>query len=268
MKKEIFNTGERVSPDAMNNFAQLINFKKHFFAYSSVQQFIKHKEASILEVGFGEGYGTAFLGKEGFFVTAVDIDQNLCKYAKEKYNSMKNISFITAQANILDFPNNSFDTVISFQVIEHTEDLTQFLSEIHRVLKKGGLFICTTPNRLLRLSKHQKPWNQYHVQEFKAIDLQKKMLSLFSDVAVYGVFGSKKMHKFHYANMYYLRKKNIGELFNPYFYSFTLCRIMKKIGLSNSNYVSYNNKQIEKEEFYLKNKKIDKSLDVFIVSKK
>lgn len=45
----------------------------------------------------------------------------------------------------LTFPDNSFDVLINSDVLEHVADLSQALSEIHRVLKPGGLHVFTIP---------------------------------------------------------------------------------------------------------------------------
>ncbi|MFN6992331.1 MAG: methyltransferase domain-containing protein, partial [Fervidobacterium sp.] len=42
--------------------------------------------------------------------------------------------------------NESFDTVVSMDVIEHLYDVDNFLSEIYRILKNGGKAIISTPN--------------------------------------------------------------------------------------------------------------------------
>lgn len=63
---------------------------------------------------------------------------------------------------ILPFHNEAFDTIICSEVIEHLENPHQFLKQCHRVLKKGGKLILTTPNacglpELFRLySEHSK----------------------------------------------------------------------------------------------------------------
>ncbi len=265
MNKALFNTGERINPEYANNIFQKLNYKKHIFAYSLVEQFVKNKDVAILEVGCGEGYGTAYLSEKGYKITAVDVNQKTIEHAKQKYPA---ISFKSISKNILPFPDNCFDAIISFQVIEHTDNLPLFLSEIKRVLKEGGVFLCTTPNRKQRLAKSQKPWNKYHIQEFSKKELRKKILPYFPKTIVYGIFGTKKIHKLEYANMYFLRKKKISELLNLYFYSFNLCRILKKIGLRNSDYVSIHNTYLEKNDLMISNKNINKSLDIFIVSKK
>ncbi len=48
--------------------------------------------------------------------------------------------------NTLPFEDNTFDTVLSDWVLEHVSEPDQFLREVHRVLKKGGVFLFRTPN--------------------------------------------------------------------------------------------------------------------------
>jgi SAM-dependent methyltransferase len=45
----------------------------------------------------------------------------------------------------VDLPSESFDAVVSVEVMEHVEHLDRYLGEISRLLKPGGFFIWTTP---------------------------------------------------------------------------------------------------------------------------
>ena len=67
----------------------------------------------------------------------------------------------------LDFPENSVDFIVTFQVIEHIQDDEEFIKEIYRVLKAGGKLILTTPNRLMSLSRN--PW---HVREYSPEEMR------------------------------------------------------------------------------------------------
>ena len=59
----------------------------------------------------------------------------------------ENISFKKMNALSLHFQENTFDTVVSMEAIEHftKSDGIQFILEAYRVLKKGGIFIGSTP---------------------------------------------------------------------------------------------------------------------------
>ena len=45
----------------------------------------------------------------------------------------------------VDFPSGQFDLIVSVEVMEHVEDLTKYLAEVHRLLRPGGCFVWTTP---------------------------------------------------------------------------------------------------------------------------
>jgi SAM-dependent methyltransferase len=55
---------------------------------------------------------------------------------------------------------------VSFQVIEHVPSVDAYLSEVARVLRPGGTFLCATPDRATRLYPRQRPWNRWHLEEF------------------------------------------------------------------------------------------------------
>lgn len=60
----------------------------------------------------------------------------------------------------IPYDDNSFDVVISANVLEHVQDPDSVFDEIHRVLKPGGFFVFQTPNRshyvpaLARMTPH------------------------------------------------------------------------------------------------------------------
>lgn len=99
---------------------------------------------SALDYGCGWGYLAVELEKKGYKVDAIDLnadDIDLCKYVwKDTYN----INF--SKTPISDFESGKFDLVLSTQVIEHVHNVGNYLAEINRVLKKGGVLTITLPN--------------------------------------------------------------------------------------------------------------------------
>jgi SAM-dependent methyltransferase len=91
--------------------------------------------------------------------------------------------------------DNSYDTIVSFQVIEHIQNDGLFLSEISRVLKPGGLAMLTTPNRKMSLSRN--PW---HIREYLADELANLARPYFSEVTMKGISGNAKVMAYHDEN--------------------------------------------------------------------
>jgi len=72
-------------------------------------------------------------------VTGVDIirDQNL----SDDILQDKRLEFIISTTKALPFEENSFDIVIALATLHHTPDPEYFLTELKRVVKKGGAVI-------------------------------------------------------------------------------------------------------------------------------
>jgi SAM-dependent methyltransferase len=74
------------------------------------------------------------------------------------------------------------DAVVSFETIEHIKDQHKFLHECRRVLRPGGLLVCSTPNRAIsRWSKN----NPFHVHELTLGEFKQLVETLFADVQLY-----------------------------------------------------------------------------------
>ncbi|REJ79549.1 MAG: class I SAM-dependent methyltransferase [Acidobacteria bacterium] len=84
-----------------------------------------------------------------------------------------------------DLPSESFDVVVSVEVLEHVEEDDKFVSEISRVLKPGGRFIMTTPN-----GDFVENRNPDHKRHYKRSQLMEVLRSHFEEVRVeYAIAG-------------------------------------------------------------------------------
>jgi 2-polyprenyl-3-methyl-5-hydroxy-6-metoxy-1,4-benzoquinol methylase len=72
---------------------------------------------------------------------------------------------VAADAARLPF-GRVFDSVVSFETIEHVPDPARFVAECARVLKPGGNFLVSTPNRELWSPRSATPLQRHHVKEF------------------------------------------------------------------------------------------------------
>ena len=102
--------------------------------------------AAVLEVGGGRS-GVARLLYPAAHVTTVDVDE---QHAVAEINRDPRVRFMVADATALPFPDDSFDVVTFFDVLEHIEDDARAADEAMRVLRPGGFALVTTPSERWR----------------------------------------------------------------------------------------------------------------------
>lgn len=117
----------------------------------------------LLDVGCGDGTYTVELSAGYVRVDAVDIEPaRLEDFAARVAGTdlEDRIGLHKMSADALAFDANTFDRVTAFEVLEHLDHLEESLSEIHRVLKPGGAFSITTPNRWFPFETHGVMWGE------------------------------------------------------------------------------------------------------------
>lgn len=174
-----------------DNIYNYVLFLDRKFAYDFVTKQVK-SNASILEIGCGDGYGASYLAKHFRHVEAIDISDDAIRKAKAIYKQ-NNCTFKTYVGKKLNYPDNFFDTVVSFHVIEHVKNVKLYLREIKRVLKDDGIFIITTPSRTHRLAPKQKPWHEEHLREYNSKMLQKEVSKVFKNFRILSVTSKQEI---------------------------------------------------------------------------
>ncbi|MDD3436831.1 MAG: bifunctional demethylmenaquinone methyltransferase/2-methoxy-6-polyprenyl-1,4-benzoquinol methylase UbiE [Candidatus Gastranaerophilales bacterium] len=134
--KEMFN---RISND-YDKLNDIMSFGLHRFIKKDIIKNLGFKNAKILDLctGTGDLAGILKARYPQSQVTGVDFSPNMLEIAKKKN---PRIEFLQADCTQLPFENESFDLcVISFG-LRNIEEMEKAISEIYRVLKKGGIFI-------------------------------------------------------------------------------------------------------------------------------
>jgi arsenite methyltransferase len=98
-------------------------------------------DEDIIDIGCGPGYLTRDLAAgagESGSVLGIDQSESMLEIARARCEGMPGVRFEQANAVELPAENESFDLVVSTQVMEYVEDIDRALSEIARVLRPGG----------------------------------------------------------------------------------------------------------------------------------
>lgn len=132
--------------------------------------------SDVLEIGCGFGGMLHVFGEQGAAsVTGIDIDESRAAYARKKMADRASV--VTAPAERLPFPDQSFDLVACDSTIEHVNDIGLVLAEVRRVLRPGGRFFGAWGNSWWSANgpHHMKvlpvPWIQLVVSDRTLIDV-------------------------------------------------------------------------------------------------
>jgi SAM-dependent methyltransferase len=197
-------TTERHSPDRVRTIEERVIDAMHRYAYCLVRDYARPNDR-LLEVGFGEGYGSEIVRPWIGEYVGLEVDDDAVSHATERY-AHPGSTFLAYDGETIPFGDGAFDLVISFQVLEHLDDADEFLAETRRVTRPGRDVLVVTPNRNHRLSDGERPWNRYHVREFSPAELERAMRGAFDAVEIVGLLGSESMNAIERARVHRARR--------------------------------------------------------------
>lgn len=158
-------------------------------AYYEALPFIS---GDVLELGCGEGRGVELITPKAKSFLGLDKIEAVIDTLKAKY---PHYQFESSTFPPIKLPDNSFDTIVSFQVIEHVKNDALYLQEIARILKPGGVALLSTPNIKMTLSRN--PW---HEREYTAEQLKSLASKYFLNVEMKGIAGNDRVMEYHDRN--------------------------------------------------------------------
>ncbi|WP_020595676.1 class I SAM-dependent methyltransferase [Spirosoma panaciterrae] len=174
------------------------------FPYVEAAQMVS---GNVLEIGCGWGRGLELLTKAATHYTGIDKNQDLINALQAEYPQS---TFISANIPPLrTLADNTFDYIVTFQVIEHIENDDLFVKEAHRVLKPGGKLLLTTVNKSFSLTRN--PW---HVREYYADGLKDLITKYFSKIETKGIHGNDKVMTYYEQNKESVKKLTRFDIFN------------------------------------------------------
>lgn len=123
----------------LTNYFSPITEKRY---HQLLDKFEKHRQTNrILDIGAGCGFFMETAKKRGWEVTGTEFSKNSIAACKNS-----NTELVFGELSEIELPESHFDIVINLEVIEHINNPVPFVSEIERILRKGGLVYITTPN--------------------------------------------------------------------------------------------------------------------------
>jgi len=173
---------ETLSPERLNLDKKKLNkfnldIKKHLIRYNFANLFVK-ENAEVLDAACGVGYGSSLLSQKAKNVIGIDYSKTAIKFANKNYRNKK-IKFF--ESNILNFNyKKKFDIIVSLETLEHINksDGIKWIKKCFSLLKKNGIFICSSPLRRIR-NKKIFITNPHHLYEMRRSELERYLKKIF-----------------------------------------------------------------------------------------
>lgn len=114
-------------------------------------RYVSWQGLRALDVGCGGGFSCEFLANKGVEVFGIDQSLKCIMKAQEHANtSGLQIDYKCCLAEALPYQDSYFDVVVCVDVLEHVNNVSKVIQEIHRVLKPQGMFFFDTINRTFK----------------------------------------------------------------------------------------------------------------------
>ena len=142
----------------------------------------------MLDIASGTAYGSRYLAQYAGFVVSCDLSQTALLVANQ--TKQKNLALVRGDACRIPCKESIFDTVVSFETIEHLKKTSQhlFLLELRRVLKPGGTLICSSPRAevIQMLAGRSATWSPFHETEMTFAEFQELVNQDFHAISILG----------------------------------------------------------------------------------
>jgi ubiquinone/menaquinone biosynthesis C-methylase UbiE len=151
--------------------------------YAEIDRYISEfvgngSNQNILDVCCGTGRLSKII-LESKRVTGIDISEVAIEIAQANHQERTNFEFVVMDAHNLNFAEESFDTVLLVDSIEHIKSAVKVFAEIARVIKPNGTFFLTVANKnslnqilTRKLGYQEFVTNYQHIQEFSLSEIR------------------------------------------------------------------------------------------------
>ncbi len=211
------------SIDVNENSAYFLHYLS--FHASLKNSLDKYAQGDLLDIGCGNKPYERLISSKVKKYVGCDIVQ-----------SSSNKVDIIAPANNIPLPDNTFDTVLSTQTIEHVEDHQGLISEAYRVLKSGGHFILSGP---FTWPLHEEPYDFFRFTKHGFRFLLEKhgfeIIELESNGGMWANAGQTLIHAFEATKPTNFRMRLLISIYHRLNFRKKINRVFKKMDESHFN---------------------------------
>ena len=156
------------------NLVKKVNIKNKFNITVNGQQ---TTDNSILDIGCGVGDFLNYAKEKGCDITGIEPSEDARKIAEEKLGTK-----IFSPEELQNIPNESFDIVTMWHVLEHVADLKTEIHHLERIVKKNGRLVLALPN-------YKSFDAEYYKDKWAAYDVPRH-LNHFSRTSIKNIFNT------------------------------------------------------------------------------
>jgi 2-polyprenyl-3-methyl-5-hydroxy-6-metoxy-1,4-benzoquinol methylase len=143
------------------------------FIFRHAHSFEKSENPRILDIGCAMGFLLNLFRELGWQTEGVELSDFASSYARDELN----LSVRQGTLNTLSFPNDNYDLLTSWDVIEHSYNPKEDIKMMHKLTKKGGYVALITPNRAsLHARLVGQKWVEYEKPEEHLYFFEKNIL--------------------------------------------------------------------------------------------
>src|SRR4051794_11447972 len=183
-------TGERTLPHVPE---ENYWYQRHLVVYEWIAA--RAHGRRIVDLAFGEGYGSAVLGRSAASVVGVDANPEAFAHAQAKYTGPT----VRFERNMIELWDGDVDCVVFLQTIEHVQDPDAVLERVRELIGPRGVAYVSTPNVLTLAPKGaDRSGNPWHVREYRPEEYRALCERHFGSVDLLGLHHARKLpaHQF------------------------------------------------------------------------
>ena len=205
---------------------------------------MKMEDCEILDIGCGTGFNiTIPIASMGYGILGIDSDRGTIDFAR-KTNSFDNLSF---ECETIEGIDRVFDVIVCSEILEHVEHPEDFLLQVGKRLKVGGIIIVTVPNGFGWFELEKLIYN-IGIKYFISALSKLKMLKLPPADLVPNTLKERDAHLHHFTI------KKLGEIFRESGFEMVKAKsstlfsgpVTNSFFWGSKRFMSWNNKIIER----------------------